>query len=119
MCPTTPHPITGTQVPLTFGHEFSAIVDEVGEGVTTVQPGDRVSVEPIIWDGECGACLDGFHNCCVNGGFVGLSGQFSGARRDVEKTDWRRMGRRSVRVLCSSAYELIQTAGKRLDGNRR
>ncbi|KAL9054296.1 MAG: hypothetical protein Q9162_004254 [Coniocarpon cinnabarinum] len=51
MCPTTTHPITGTCVPLTFGHEFSAIVEEVGEGVINFKPGDRVVVEPIIWDG--------------------------------------------------------------------
>ena len=74
MCPTTPHPITGTSVPLTFGHEFSAIVEEIGEGVSKFKVGDRVCVEPIIWDGTCQSCQNGFHNCCDKGGFVGLSG---------------------------------------------
>ena len=77
ICPTTPHPITGTSVPLTFGHEFSGIVEEIGEGVSKFKEGDRVCVEPIIWDGTCGACKDGFHNCCDKGGFVGLSGETS------------------------------------------
>jgi len=45
LCPTTPHPITGETVPLTFGHEFSAIVTEVGEGVKDFKEGDRVAVE--------------------------------------------------------------------------
>ena len=48
LCPTTPHPITGETVPLTFGHEFSAIVTEVGEGVKDFKEGDRVAVEVRI-----------------------------------------------------------------------
>ena len=48
LCPTTPHPITGETVPLTFGHEFSAIVTEVGEGVKDFKEGDRVAVEVCI-----------------------------------------------------------------------
>ena len=77
MCPTTDHPITGEKVPLVFGHEFSGIVEEVGEGVQGFSVGERVCVEPIIWDGTCGACREGCHNCCDGGGFVGLSGWLS------------------------------------------
>ena len=73
LCPTTPHPITGEQVPLTFGHEFSGVVEEVGEGVTEYKRGDRVVVQPIIYDGTCGACQEGLINCCYSNGFVGLS----------------------------------------------
>lgn len=74
LCPTTPHPITGETVPLTFGHEFSGTIEEVGEGVTDYKPGDRVAVQPIIYDDTCGACESGLHNCCWSNGFVGLSG---------------------------------------------
>ena len=59
---------------MTLGHEFSGIVEEVGEGVTSHKPGDRVCVQPIIYDGECGACHSGLINCCEKNGFVGLSG---------------------------------------------
>ena len=79
LCPTSPHPITGEKVPITFGHEFSGIVEEVGEGVTKVKAGDRVCVQPIIYDGDCVACEEGLINCCWSNGFVGLSGQCTSA----------------------------------------
>jgi len=76
LCPTTPHPITKETVPLTFGHEFSGIVDAVGQGVTKYKKGDRVVIQPIIYDGSCGACTAGQINCCYSNGFVGLSGEY-------------------------------------------
>lgn len=57
-----------------MGHEFSGIIEEVGEGVVDWNVGDRVSVQPIIYDGTCGACQDDLHNCCYSNGFIGLSG---------------------------------------------
>ena len=74
--PTTPHPITNEKLPLTLGHEFSGVVEEVGEGVYDIEVGARVTIQPIIYDGTCGACLEGFINCCDKNGFVGLSGNF-------------------------------------------
>ena len=59
---------------MTFGHEFSGTIEEVGEGVTEYKQGDRVVVQPIIYDGTCGPCLEGLVNCCWNNGFIGLSG---------------------------------------------
>lgn len=72
--PENPHPITNETFPLTLGHEFSGIVEEVGEGVESVKPGDRVCVQPIIYDGDCRSCVRGLVNCCDQNGFVGLSG---------------------------------------------
>lgn len=76
LCPEEkPHPITGETVPLTFGHEFSGIIEEVGEGVSDrFKVGSRVVVAPIIFDGDCGACQEGLVNCCWQNGFIGLSG---------------------------------------------
>jgi threonine dehydrogenase-like Zn-dependent dehydrogenase len=65
-------------VPITLGHEFSGIVEEVGEGVSKYKKGDRVVIQPIIYDNTCGACKAGQINCCYKNGFVGLSGTFSG-----------------------------------------
>ena len=72
--PTTPHPITNEKIPLTLGHEFSGVVEEVGEGVHDIKVGAKVTIQPIIYDGTCGACRAGYINCCDNNGFVGLSG---------------------------------------------
>lgn len=46
--PTEPHPYTGAHGPQVLGHEFGGVVTAVGEGVTHVAVGDRVSVQPLI-----------------------------------------------------------------------
>ena len=69
-----PHAITGEGAPLTLGHEFSGIVDQVGEGVTGIKPGDKVCVQPNIYDGNCRTCKRGLTNSCDDLGFIGLSG---------------------------------------------
>ena len=74
LIPTTPHPLTKEKAPLTIGHEFSAVVEELGEGVTKYKKGDHVVVRPIIYDGTCGPCKAGIINCCQSNGFVGISG---------------------------------------------
>lgn len=42
-----PQPLTGQEMPLTMGHEFSGTITDVGAGVTGYVPGDRVAIEPI------------------------------------------------------------------------
>ena len=72
--PTTPHPITGEKLPVTLGHEFSGVIEEVGIDVNDIKVGERVVVQPIIYDSICSACKEGLINCCDKGGFLGLSG---------------------------------------------
>jgi (R,R)-butanediol dehydrogenase/meso-butanediol dehydrogenase/diacetyl reductase len=68
------HAITGEKLPVTMGHEFSGVVSEVGDGVTSLSEGDVVAVNPTIWCGECRQCERGNYHLCASGGFVGLSG---------------------------------------------
>jgi (R,R)-butanediol dehydrogenase / meso-butanediol dehydrogenase / diacetyl reductase len=41
-------PLTGNQAPLTMGHEFAGIIEEIGESVTKFKIGDRVTVNPGV-----------------------------------------------------------------------
>lgn len=50
--------------PAIQGHEFGGIVEDVGEGVHNVRPGDRVVVDPIVSCHGCPACLTGRINAC-------------------------------------------------------
>lgn len=50
--------------PLTLGHEWSGVVEHVGEGVTGLSPGDAVVAEGIIPCGACTACRRGATNIC-------------------------------------------------------
>ena len=48
--------------PMILGHEGSGTVLEVGEGVTHLQPGDRVCMEPGIPDPRSRASREGRYN---------------------------------------------------------
>ena len=39
--------------PNVLGHEFSGVVEEIGDGVTSVKPGDRVSGVPLVPCMQC------------------------------------------------------------------
>ncbi|OWP50036.1 zinc-dependent alcohol dehydrogenase [Pseudomonas nitroreducens] len=47
-----------------LGHEFMGIVEEVGRGVTAVQPGDRVIIPFVIACGQCFFCQMNLHAAC-------------------------------------------------------
>jgi aryl-alcohol dehydrogenase len=66
--------------PSVLGHEGAGIVEQVGEGVTQVAPGDKVI---IGWPscGECRNCLDGQPRYCLRTGEALVSGRrFKGER---------------------------------------
>lgn len=73
-----PHPLSGNKAPIVLGHEFSGEVVEIGEGVTKLNVGDRVAVEPIVACGKCSACKEGKYNLCSFLGFHGLCGSGGG-----------------------------------------
>lgn len=57
---------------ITVGHEMVGIVEETGDAVTTVKPGDRVTVNVETFCGECFFCKKGYVNNCTdkNGGWA-------------------------------------------------
>ena len=61
-----------TRLPLIPGHEFCGEVVSCGTGVTSVATGDRVAVDPIMWCGQCAACLIGHYPACKNLRLLGV-----------------------------------------------
>lgn len=56
--------------PLVMGHEACGTVHSVGPGVTTLQPGDRVAVEPGVPCRRCQRCKAGRYNLCPRMAFA-------------------------------------------------
>jgi NDMA-dependent alcohol dehydrogenase len=70
MCHTDEHFVTGdaqTPFPFVGGHEGAGIVEEVGPGVTELQPGDHVVSSFMPSCGRCPSCVAGFQNICDRG----------------------------------------------------
>ena len=65
--------------PIVLGHEFSGDVVEVGEGVTKVKVGDRVSGTPLLPCMKCDDCQQGNFSLCKHYSFIGSRQQGSNA----------------------------------------
>jgi (R,R)-butanediol dehydrogenase/meso-butanediol dehydrogenase/diacetyl reductase len=52
---------------LVLGHEFTAVVADLGPGVDGWDAGERVTVLPMVSCGECCACRTGHRNLCEPG----------------------------------------------------
>jgi threonine dehydrogenase-like Zn-dependent dehydrogenase len=65
-----------------MGHEYVGVVEEVGDQVTTVVPGDFVVGSFVISDNTCEICRSGFQSKCVHAEFVhaGIGTQAEKAR---------------------------------------
>lgn len=57
------HPFVNNY-PIVQGHEVGGIVAEVGEGVTKVKVGDKITFAPQVICGECYPCRHGMYNIC-------------------------------------------------------
>ena len=99
-------------LPKTLGHEVAGIVEEVGSGVKTVRPGDRVCLHYLATCGECEWCRVGNEQFC-------RLAQMIGKHRDGGYAEFILMPARSVFklpdeisfdqgaiMMCSSATSL-------------
>lgn len=84
ICGTDIHTFTGeyrnSKTPVVLGHEFSGVVVEIGENVTKVKVGDRVTSETTFTTcGECEYCLEKDYNLCPNRKGIGtqVNGSFA------------------------------------------
>ena len=57
--------------PIILGHEFSGIVEAVGDGVTKVKKGQRVAGAPLVPCMKCEDCMKGDYALCKDYSFIG------------------------------------------------
>mgnify|MGYP004555982153 FL=1 len=60
------HPVLIKKVPSGFGHEFSGVVEKIGDGVNNVKVGDRVVCANSAPCGKCFYCRHEEYNLCEN-----------------------------------------------------
>jgi threonine dehydrogenase-like Zn-dependent dehydrogenase len=64
--------------PVTMGHEFLGIVEDIGPDVATLKKGDFV-IAPFAWsDGTCEFCREGMQTACPHGGFWNSAADHTG-----------------------------------------
>jgi alcohol dehydrogenase, propanol-preferring len=78
VCRTDLHIIDGEltmpKTPLVLGHEIVGRVEQVGTGVASFKPGDRIGVPWLAWTcGECSYCRSGRENLCDRALFTGYT----------------------------------------------
>lgn len=61
-------------LPTTPGHNVAGYVEEVGDLVTNVKPGQRVRIHPNLSCGTCDYCTNDRDHTCPESGVVGLAG---------------------------------------------
>jgi alcohol dehydrogenase, propanol-preferring len=76
VCRTDLHIVDGEldrpKLPLIPGHEIVGTVEQLGAGVGSLKPGDRVGVPWLGWTcGHCGYCRSGRENLCEAARFTG------------------------------------------------
>ncbi|TFJ91673.1 galactitol-1-phosphate 5-dehydrogenase [Lentibacillus salicampi] len=57
--------------PMILGHEFSGVIEEVGDKVTFFSAGNRVAVAPLVPCDQCENCLRGKPSHCEKYSFIG------------------------------------------------
>lgn len=76
--PQTPHVYTGATNPQILGHEFSARVLAVGDAVSHVSAGDRISVQPLLSPRDDYYGKRGLYHLSPSMGCIGLSWAWGG-----------------------------------------
>lgn len=82
--------IDGTRprpVPMVLGHEAAGIVEQVGEGVTDIAPGDHVMCVFVPSCGHCEPCSTGRPALCEPGALHNGAGDLLGGARRLSRGD--------------------------------
>jgi (R,R)-butanediol dehydrogenase/meso-butanediol dehydrogenase/diacetyl reductase len=85
----SPHPISGEAAPVTLGHEFSGTITALGDGVTDLEVGQNVVVEPYIIHEDVDTGPDAEYQLSKDMNFIGLGGRGGGlAEKIVVERRW-------------------------------
>jgi threonine dehydrogenase-like Zn-dependent dehydrogenase len=95
--------VPDTRVGSTFGHEFTGIVEEIGDEITTLKVGDHVLVPFNIACGACSFCQQGLYSSCHEsnpeatavGGIFGYShttGGYDGGQAEYVRVPYADVG---------------------------
>jgi alcohol dehydrogenase len=71
-----------------LGHEAVGTVDEVGDGVRRLRPGDRVLVSCISACGTCRFCREGRYGQCAEGGGWVLGNRIDGTQAEYVRVPY-------------------------------
>ena len=78
---------------ITVGHEMVGVVEEVGSAVTSVKPGDRVTVNVETFCGECFFCRHGYvNNCTDRSGGWALGCRIDGGQAELVRVPYADQG---------------------------
>lgn len=86
--PQTPHVYTGATNPQILGHEFSARVTKVGDAVSHVKAGDRISVQPLMFPRDDYYGKRGLYHLSPKMACVGLSWAWGGMAEQAVIKDY-------------------------------
>ena len=93
---------------ITVGHEMVGVVEAVGAAVTSVQPGDRVTVNVETFCGECFFCQHGYVNNCTdpNGGWA-LGCRIDGGQAEFVRVPYANQGLNKIPHSVSDEQALL------------
>lgn len=78
---------------ITVGHEMVGVVEQVGADVTSVRPGDRVTVNVETFCGECFFCRHGYvNNCTLPDGGWALGCRIDGGQAEYVRVPYANQG---------------------------
>lgn len=111
--------------PHVLGSDAAGVVDSVGAGVEGLRPGDRVLVNPGLWDGTCESCLAHQESMCRSYRIVGEHTQGSATefvvvpRRNLHPIPdgWSFAQAAAVPLVFQTAWRAIRTIGETRAGS--
>jgi len=118
VCHTDLHPIKGdipVPLPIVLGHEGAGIVEEIGEGVTTVQPGDHVVLFPAPACGRCICCATGQPYLCMVAGPLLFAGTMMDGTKRLKTPDGKELNSFFLQSSFAEYSVVHETAAIKVD----